>query len=1081
MARIDDESKRQRKERVHLIVAAGNGLRELEIAQRAGLEPRTTNNYLRELEIEGHLYKDGVLWHALDVKQTKLRSFELSPQEAYTLYLATRLLVKQHDKRNEPAETAMLKLARVLTSDLGVGREIEQAARELAQRDTIPGYQSVFRTMVQGYLYRRRVDLYYRPLGKSAFRTTFDTYLMEPSALGYATYAIGHSSIVGKLRSYKLERIESAQLTQETYQIPADFPGLEVLRHSWSIIMGEETKRVVLRFSPQVRERVKETQWHPSQNDADDAERPGWLRWWVDVADITDMLPWIRGWGADCEVMEPVELRQRLVGEAQRLARLYGVGDASSAQSKYYAHSRPDVDESQWQLLKDHLMATGELAAKLGRAAGISDLARIAGILHDIGKYSAEFQARLRGSSTHVDHATAGAREIVKLFPDPPHRDWAELISYCIAGHHTGLPDYGSKADVETDGTLLARRDKKPLKDFSAYRSEISLPAWQPRPGIKPARFQFRQKELRYAGFSVSFLTRILFSTLVDADWLETERYMDDAETPRGQYASLDVLGDQFNRYLERFADPKTPINRKRTEILNACRAGASTSPGLFTLTVPTGGGKTLASMAFALDHARVHGLERIIYIIPFTSIIEQNAAVFREALGDLGAENVLEHHSNYDWEAKNRASDDETNQAAAKLKLAAENWDIPIVVTTNVQFFESLFASKKSQTRKLHNIAKSVLVFDEAQMLPRHYLKPCLLAMQELVQNYGCSAVLCTATQPSLQRFFPGQTRFTELAPDPQALFDFFRRVQVTSLETVPDAELIKKLHAQQQVLCIVNTRRHAKGLFDLMESDGTFHLSTLMCPAHRKATLDEVRRRLKSGETCRLVSTQVMEAGIDVDFSVGFRALAGLDSIIQAAGRINREMRSVSGDVFVFRPQTEFIKRTPEFIKQTGSVAETVLRDHADDPTTLAAIEAYYTLLYNLHDERAFDARGILEHFEKGTGRSDFDFRTAAEKFKLIDESSVTVFIPYNEEARQRIEALTYATFPTRILRQLQSYAVNIYEYEFQNLQNQGAIQTINDTYHVLDRKWMDNLYNSATGLVIPERSSGVAIFVD
>lgn len=411
MARIDDESKRQRKERVHLIVAAGNGLRELEIAQRAGLEPRTTNNYLRELEIEGHLYKDGVLWHALDVKQTKLRSFELSPQEAYTLYLATRLLVKQHDKRNEPAETAMLKLARVLTSDLGVGREIEQAARELAQRDTIPGYQSVFRTMVQGYLYRRRVDLYYRPLGKSAFRTTFDTYLMEPSALGYATYAIGHSSIVGKLRSYKLERIESAQLTQETYQIPADFPGLEVLRHSWSIIMGEETKRVVLRFSPQVRERVKETQWHPSQNDADDAERPGWLRWWVDVADITDMLPWIRGWGADCEVIGPDELRNQLTTHVRNMGIIYGVTPPpSQVKSSFFLWAKADRKTLSVHRLVYHMLDVGltaqalwnqslhpRLKRDLAKWLQLSEeeagrLVAFLASLHDLGKASPAFQ-----------------------------------------------------------------------------------------------------------------------------------------------------------------------------------------------------------------------------------------------------------------------------------------------------------------------------------------------------------------------------------------------------------------------------------------------------------------------------------------------------------------------------------------------------------------------------------------------------------------------------------------------------------------------------------------------------------------
>ena len=735
---------------------------------------------------------------------------------------------------------------------------------------------------------------------------------------------------------------------------------------------------------------------------------------------------------------------------------------------------------SEWQLLKDHLVATSDFAAESGRAAGISELARIAGLLHDIGKYSAKFQARLRGSNQRVDHATAGARGIIKLFPSRPEKDLAELISYCIAGHHTGLPDYGSMGDVATDGTLLARREKKALEDYSAYRTEIDTDSLaMPQLQIRPSRFRFGDRGQAYLGFSVSFLTRMLFSALVDADWLDTERYMDGAEKPRGQHASIGKLTEQFNRHLVRFDHPETPINHKRTETLKACRAKASDKPGFFTLTVPTGGGKTLASMAFALNHAHNHDLERIIYVIPFTSIIEQNADVFRDALGDLGPENILEHHSNYDWEQT--PSDDEANQVQEKLKLAAENWDVPIIVTTNVQFFESLFASKKSQARKLHSIAKSVIIFDEAQMLPRHYLKPCLLAVQELVTNYGCSTVFCTATQPSLDRFFPVDVRFTELAPNPQALFDVYRRVQVRNLGTLPDDELIDRLRAQSQALCIVNTRRHAKGLYDLLVEDGSFHLSTLMCPAHRKTTLKEIRQRLMTGQPCRVVSTQVMEAGIDVDFPVGFRALAGLDSVIQAAGRVNREMRQATANMYVFNPQTEFIKRTPEFIKQTAAVAESILRDYANDPTAIAAIEAYYTMLYTLHDEHSFDAKGIVDHFEKGTGRPEFDFKTAAEKFKLIDESTVTIFIPYDAEAQRQIASLQYAPYPARILRRLQSYAVNIYEHEFEALQGKGAIQTMADTYHTLDPSQMDTFYHPCTGLAIPERSSGNAIFYD
>lgn len=751
----------------------------------------------------------------------------------------------------------------------------------------------------------------------------------------------------------------------------------------------------------------------------------------------------------------------------------------------YYAHSRPDRPESEWQLLINHLTATGELAAKLGEAAGIAELARMAGTLHDIGKYAPEFQARLRGSRKPVDHATAGAREVMRLYADPRYKDVAEVISYCIAGHHGGLPDYGSPADMETDATLLARREKKRLKDYSAYKTEFVAPARDlPQLRIRPSRFRYGAKETQCVRFSVSFLTRMLFSTLVDADWLETERYMEDAAKPRGQYVSIATLTAALDRHLARFANPQTPINRKRTEILNACLVGAQTPPGFFTLTVPTGGGKTLASMAFALNHAQTHGLERVIYVIPFTSIIEQNADVFRGALGGLGAENVLEHHSNFDWEEKKKrqeeeAADDETNEVQAKLKLAAENWDIPIVVTTNVQFFESLFANKKSQARKLHNIAKSVIIFDEAQTLPREYLKPCLLAVQELVNNYGCAAVFCTATQPSLPRFFSTRTQFTELAPDPQGLFDFFKRVRVTDLGIVPDAELIDRLRGHPQALCIVNTRRHAKGLFEALGDQDAFHLSTLMCPAHRREILKEIRKRLKAGAACRVVSTSVLEAGIDLDFPVGYRALAGLDSIIQAAGRVNREMRFATGEMFVFRPLTEFIKKTPKYVEQTGSVAANILSRHAD-PTTIQAIEDYYDLLYVLQGEEAFDTQQIIiSHFEKGTREPNFDFETAAQKFKLIEQNTVSVFIPYNTEAVDRIATLRTATHPRDALRQLQPYGVNIYEYEFVNLQSKGAIEPIGERYFALNRYQMEAYYKPKTGLVIPESGGGDALF--
>jgi CRISPR-associated endonuclease/helicase Cas3 len=477
--------------------------------------------------------------------------------------------------------------------------------------------------------------------------------------------------------------------------------------------------------------------------------------------------------------------------------------------------------------------------------------------------------------------------------------------------------------------------------------------------------------------------------------------------------------------------------------------------------------------MAFALNHAATHDLKRIIYVIPYTSIIEQNAGVFKDALGQ---ENVLEHHSNFDWHLTNEngPEDDETNAVLEKLKLAAENWDIPIVVTTNVQFFESLFASKKSACRKLHNIARSVIVFDEAQMLPREYLRPCMLAVRELVQNYGASAVLCTATQPELGRLLPGITP-VELAPNPQALFDFFRRVQIHQIGALADDRLAERLNRHAQALCVVNTRRHAKGLFDLLQGDGRYHLSTLMCPAHRHSTLKEIRARLAGGQPCRVVSTQVIEAGVDLDFPVGYRALAGLDSIIQAAGRVNRERRGESGDVFVFEPDSAHVTRPPKFIQQGAAVAANVLRDFAADPVSTEAIRAYFRLLDTLADpQRSYDANQVVACLDK----SGFDFRTAAEKFRLIDDDdAVSIIIPYDGTACKLINELRTCYYPTAILRALQIYTVNIHRREYAALYSKGAIETIHEHYFILTR--MDDYYHPDTGVVLPSAEGGDALF--
>jgi len=1074
MPRVDQATYEERKMRVFLTLRRyPNGLTEADLEQVLRTNRRTLNNYLRALEVEGKVYKDGLTWVALPYDELRLRSFELSPEEAMTLYLATRLLARQHDKRNEPAETALMKLAAALRSHQIAGEEIHQAAQELAQRPSQGEYLRVFRAVMQAFIYRRVLHITYEPLHGTAFDTDFEPYLIEPSAIGFSTYVIGRSSIVNAIRTYKLERIKAATLTRQEYVIPREFGGLEVLKSAWSVIYGENLLTVVLRFSPAVRKRVEETRWHFSEDKRDDPDKPGYLLWQARVADTLDMLPWIRGWGADCEVLAPPELRQELEREARRLAEVYRIVMRAESKSQFYAHTKDGADESEWQPLIEHLTRVADYAAEFGRDAGVAELAKAAGMIHDLGKYSKEFQARLRGAKIRVDHATAGAKEVLQVFKGTPQEAFATLLAYCVSGHHTGLLDYGDPSDLPGDGTLTARL-KTDVCNYSAYKSEVDISALA-FPKYLPVRPPEGKKEKM--GFSLAFMTRMIYSALVDADFQETEEFIQ-GKKPRGGHEDIPTLRDKLNAHLRQFENPTSDINRKRTETLKACVEKSAQQPGFFKLTVPTGGGKTLASMAFALNHAAAHGMKRIIYVIPFTTIIEQNAGVFKEILGE---ENVLEHHSNFDWETKKREAaeqaDDRTRSVYAKLKLAAENWDIPIVVTTNVQFFESLFANKSSRCRKLHNIAKSVIVFDEAQMFPRDYLRPAMSAVWELVTNYGASAVFCTATQPKLERFLPEGTRITELAPEPSQLFEFYKRVEIQNLGKLPDDELIARLNTHQQVLCIVNTRRHASGLLGMLAGEGNYHLSTLMCPAHRRQKLAEIRHRLEHGQVCRVISTTVMEAGIDVDFPVGYRALTGLDSINQAAGRVNREMKRGVSKMFVFEPQSEFIKKTPRYISQAVEVARAVLRDHADMPISIPAIEAYFERLYSLQDPQAFDVKGIMRCFEDSDGK--FKFQTAAREFQIIEDLTETVIIPFNEEAKNLIEELKHTQYPASTLRKLQPYTVLIFESEFDKLSAKGVIVTSHEIYHFLDPTRLQEYYDPHRGLLVPESDGGEGLF--
>lgn len=716
----------------------------------------------------------------------------------------------------------------------------------------------------------------------------------------------------------------------------------------------------------------------------------------------------------------------------------------------YYAHSDKEKDKRQWQLLKDHLHNTGRIAAGFVKSTGLEKTACVAGLLHDVGKYAPEFQRRLEGLDIKVDHSTAGAVEAEKLY-GPVGR----MLAYIIAGHHCGLPDWGSRAD---ESSLEARLNKK-LNDYSAYAGEMELPP--PREvvfsSVTPATGM---------GFSAQFLTRFLYSCLVDADFLDTEKYLDaERAGRRNRGYSLKPLADTLDRFLDQLCAgaPDTPVNRKRREILANCRERAQQRPGLFTLTVPTGGGKTLSSLSFALRHALKYGKERVIYVIPYTSIIEQNAAVFRNILG---AQNILEHHSNFAYPREEQAETEgeHTVEMVQKLKLAAENWDMPLVATTNVQFFESLFASRSSKCRKLHHMANSVIIIDEAQVIPTGFLKPCLCALVELVANYNATVVLCTATQPALGKFLPEGFKPVEIIDDPDGLYGAFKRVHVHNAGEISDDELVERMEKHPKVLCIVNSKKHARLIYERMSGQGAFHLSTRMCPAHRTEVLKTIKERLKQKQgLCRVVSTQLIEAGVDVDFPVVYRSMAGIDSIAQSAGRCNREGLCRSGDVYVFWPEPHGMPAG--WLSRTASLGGMVLKRYRD-PLGLKAVKEYFSLLYDV-DAGELDKKGILADIREQEKQLKFPFRSIAEKFKLIEDNTSTVIIPWDDECKKTLLEAENSRFPGIYARKLQRYGVEVYEKEFNELLACGALELVAGRFYVLREEVFERYYSRETGL--------------
>lgn len=716
-------------------------------------------------------------------------------------------------------------------------------------------------------------------------------------------------------------------------------------------------------------------------------------------------------------------------------------------------YARRDKSTGALQTLRAHSSAVAALARSFASAFGGGDEAFAAGLVHDLGKATADFQDYLlrggpRTGETH--HAPLGAAVAFR-------RQWLGA-TFAAAGHHAGLHECHRLQEL-VDGVDAGRLSAA----IAAFTCDVAL---VPEVALAPS---FVTDEL-----TSDVYARMIASCVVDADRLDA------AGDTRMPVRLQDVVGGMLDRVLaERDSKPRDgELNGHRHEVFDQCIRAAEEPQGFFSLTVPTGGGKTLASMAFALAHAKRWGLGRVIVVIPYLSIIEQNAAEYHRVLDPTGSGLVLEHHSAVEQASHERGHDDGSED------VSAENWDSPVVVTTSVQFIESLFAASPSRIRKLHNIAGSVVIADEVQTLPIPLIAPILSMFRELKEHYGVTFVMMTATQPTFAHrprrlevgFRPGEVR--EVVDNPPKLFRALRRVDyVHEREPIPLEALGQRLAEADQVLCIVNTKKQAAELWEDVrlampehERDSVLHLSSSLCAAHRLAVLGArvdpangtVHQRLRDGQPCRLVATQVVEAGVDVDFPLLYRALGPLDSIAQAAGRCNREGRPTPGRVVVFTPEDN---RLPgggyrQATTKASIRLEAFGADCLHDPRTFAA---YFNELFQ---DANTDKEGIQEH------RAYLRFRTVAEKARVIDDGGQPVVVPYGD-ARCKVAAIRgthHRAFGREDLRSLQRQMVNVHRHDFMLLHGYGVLCPLLDGLDL----WVleGECYHDHLGLLIQQR---------
>ncbi|GAB4427445.1 MAG: hypothetical protein Kow002_16460 [Anaerolineales bacterium] len=1090
---------------------------DIELADLLDTRRETIFRDRKELEVEYPFIQDETGRWKID--RTKLLSeIKVSLHEALILYLAARKTSRQTHYRNPHAANAVEKLAAVLYQPMA--EKLLKAADAVLGQEDAPEKIKVLETLSQGWVEQRKVRIRYQPFGYDGFSNhVIHPYLIEPSIWSDSIYAIAYSEVREKIISFKVERVDTAFLSGETFEIPDRFDEQELLKHAWGIWHGEKPPETIrLRFNKEAAQRVRESKWHPFERVMPTED--GGCIWEAPIADWREMLPWIRGWGADVEVLEPEELREALEKEVKKMARVYGVGEVK-AEDDLIAHRSKDGRE---QLLVTHLLEASELAGRFAAKVGLPEIGRIMGLLHDFGKASKEYQDYLRSAEGlinpededyvdyktmkgKIDHSTAGAQLIYEKLASRGQEGkfLAQFLALAIASHHSGLIDclkpdgfneFEWRINKDKDQThLIEAKDKLP--DIKKHLDEILA---QP---IEKGFYQFvfetmiepnESKEVRW--FKRGLLARFLLSCVLEADRLNTadfENLGNEEVRNYGKYVPWEILIERLEAKYAQYAQETAQksgraleVNQLRAQVAQACLEAAQKPKGIYQLTVPTGGGKTLASLRFALHHARAHEMERVFYIVPYITIIDQNADTVREILEKPEERDkvVLEHHSNL-------TPDKETRRH----NLLAENWDAPIVFTTQVQFLEALFGSGTRDPRRMHQLANSVIILDEVQNVPIKIVHMLNAALRFLTHDCGATVVLCTATQPPLDKLPENPYRALTIKEEQKIirneaeLFEKLKRVEahderkpggLTNAEIADLAE--KALDEKGSVLIVVNTRASAQALYQEIKSRNLgaalYHLSTNMCPAHRKDVLDnKIKPKLKAKEPVICVSTQLIEAGVDIDFGAVIRALAGLDSIAQSAGRCNRHgLREDGGSVWVVNPQEENLDKLKE-IQVGREQAQRVLDDFRVTPEEfeqdrigLNAIAAYYNFYYqarkdqmrypvsknssiqkddNLFNLLSMNEVSVKAHKETHQGAAPEilmrqSFKSAAGEFRVIDSPTRGVVVPYGEGKEIITELCSAFALEKqgKLLKQAQRYSVNLFDHQLRKLLEAGAV---------------------------------------